>query len=330
MEQVLQQRCDTFAHNKEEIRKGFRLEYPLTHCLCALLFGDKQAHVEKMKECKRIIKAEEGLFSSFRGYAFLAMAAMLAQEDDPAARFAEVKRTYTALKKKKFWGTDFLALAAFLVRESDEQKTDELVDRAREAYRLMKDEHPFLTSSEDYGYAVMLAMSGMRPADAVAEAERCYEALRGDFFSKNAVQGLSLVLALGDGRATDKAQRAVSIFRKLKNGGQKFGTSYELPCLGVLAILPGDEDAIVQDVLDAYKCIHNHKGFGGLKLNRRERLMFASAVVAQERAGEESALSTTVANAVTNTIIAIQIALIAAITASASAAAASSSGGGNG
>ncbi len=327
MEESLMARCARFVENRDAIKSAFKFEYAMMHCLCALLYGNKKADVQKIRDCKKLIKSETSLFSFFRGNAFLAMATMLALEDDPGGRFAQVKQTYSILKAKKFWGSDFLALAAFLIREADARKEEELIDKARHIYTLVRAAHPLLTSSDDYGYATMLALSGRTAQDAASETERCYEILKSGFFSKNAVQGLCFVLAMGEGSAADKCGRAQRIYGGLKEKGYRFGTGYELPTLGVLALVPDGGGNIVTDVIEACDYLKSQKGFGTIGVGRSQRVMFASALAAQNRTDDAGgAIGVAVTTTVANIMIAIEIAIIAAVSASSAAAASSSSG----
>lgn len=324
MTDSLQTRCAQFIANKETIRSGFRLEYGTMHCLCALLYGGQKADVQKIKTCKSIIKGNTTAFSSFKSNAFLAFATLLALEDDPEKRFVEVSDIYSVFKEKKFWGSEYLAVAAFSISAGTKESIAATADKAKDIYKQMKELHPFLASSEDYGYAAMMALSRNKVSDIVTESERCYKLLEDNFFSKNAVHSLSLVLSLWEERADTKCEKVIELFRQLKERGYKYGTGYELPCLGALAMTA--DTATIEDVIETSDFLKQHRGFGALGIGKAQRIMYASALVAQDRIMGEGTLTTAVMTAVTNIILAMQMAMIAAISASASAAASSSHG----
>lgn len=120
------------------------------------------------------------------------------------------------------------------------ERYGEIAGRTRHIYELMRNEHPFLTSGEDSVFAAMLALSELTDEQIVEETEQCYRLLKPEFFSGNAVQSLSHVLALREGKAEDKCKATMELFHSLKARGCKYGTDYELATLGVLAMLPAD------------------------------------------------------------------------------------------
>ena len=324
MEQLLMERCEQFAENKEALRTGFKLEHTAMYALCAIVCGNKKVNIQRIKDCKKIIKEQTSVFSTFRSHTFLVLATMLSLEDDPQSRMADILDTYSVFKKNKFWGSDFLALSSFLIRETDHERKQWLVEKSREIYKLAKENHPFLTASEDYGYTVMLALSEQSAKDAILETEHCYDFLKNHFLSKDAVQSLSFVLALGTDTAEEKCDKAMRIFETLKQNGYKYGTGYELPGLGVLTLSANNEDQTVANVMGVYDYLKTQKGFGSLAMGRAQRVLFASALTVQDAVSGDTVLNTTLTNTVTNIIIAIEIALMAAVVASTAAVTSSS------
>ena len=71
----------------------------------------------------------------------------------------------------------------------EDSEYDPIVRKAKDIYQSMRQEHPFLTSGEDSGFAVMLALSDLTVNNAINEIERCYQQLKDNFFSKNAIIG---------------------------------------------------------------------------------------------------------------------------------------------
>lgn len=139
------------------------------------------------------------------------------------------------------------------------EKYDETAARVRHIYDLMKNEHPFLTSGEDSVFAAMLALSPMTDAEIVSETERCFELLKGEFFSSSAVQSLSHVLALGEGTPEEKCRKTMELFHGLKKKGCRYGTGYELATLGALALLPKEADSTVGELIEADHFLEKQK-----------------------------------------------------------------------
>ena len=55
-----------------------------------------------------------------------------------------------------------------------EGEADRIVSRGRVLYKRMRAEHPFLTSSEDSVFAVLMAFSDKSDDELVADMEACY------------------------------------------------------------------------------------------------------------------------------------------------------------
>ncbi|MBQ7956305.1 MAG: DUF4003 domain-containing protein [Lachnospiraceae bacterium] len=328
MRETLTTLCNQFAENKELIKEAFTWERTEMYPVCAAVFADKgkTADVEKMKACKAILKEQTGVFSDFRGNGLLALISMLALSADPKAKMQDALQMHSKLKEH-FWSSAYLPVAAMVVANMAEvEKYDELAARTKNIYDLMKNEHPFLTSGEDSVFAALLAFSELTDQQVVAEMERCYRILKPDFFSGNAVQSLSHVLALGEGSAEQKCRRVMSLYEGLRTKGCKYGTDYELATLGVLALLPVDDTTIINEMVEVDNFLAEQKGYGLFGYTKKQRLMHASMLVSSSyMENSENPAMNTAAISGTISMIAAQQAAMCAVIASTSAAAAASS-----
>lgn len=328
MNNSLQRRCELFIQNYNEIRGGFKWDSTYILPLCANIFTErgKQADAEWLKRCLNLLKQKTGVFSNFRGISRLATAALLAVKDDPEDRLDRALQVHQVLKEQ-FLNSEYLPVTAMILADlAKPAEYKEIARRTKDIYKLMKNEHPFLTSSEDSTFAALLALSDKSNVQLVEEMEKCYQLMKPRFFSGNAVQSLSHVLALGEGSAEMKCRRVEELFNALKSAGLKYGTDYELPTLGVLALLNVSVDVLAKDMAEVEAYLKKQKGFGALGIGRKQRLMYAGMLVAgeymQSDTGQE--LQTAAINGVISLVVAEQVAMCAAI-ASASAAAASAS-----
>ena len=198
--------------------------------------------------------------------------------------------------------------------------------RTRTIYSRMKKEHPFLTSGEDSTFCALMALSERADDEMIEDAEQCYRSLKSNFFfSSNAVQSLSHTLALCDGQPDIKCGKTMELFEKLESEGHRYGTDYELPTLGVLAMSGGDLDEIVQEIIEIDAWLSQQKGFGFFSsITRKQRLMYAG-IVAQRDYLDEETMQTAAINGTVSLIVAQQAAMCAAVAASAAAAASASS-----
>lgn len=331
MRQSLQSLCELFMENREIVKSAFSWENAYIYPICAAIFTDKRrrADADMLRQCRELLKEETGIFSNFRGAAKAATISMLAVSPSPEDKLNRAILIYSALKER-FFASQYLPAASMIIADiAAPEQYEEIVARTRSIYELMKDEHPILTSAEDSVYAVLLALSRHTDEQIVEETERCYELLKPEFFSGNAVQSLSHVLALGEGAAEDKCGKTLELYRQLRDNGCKYGTSYELATLGVLALLPSEQSGtIVEDIVDADAWLEEQSGYGFFGVGKKQRLMHAGMLVTGDLIGDGSSLMGSAAiGATISLIVAQQAAMCAAIAASSAASASASSGG---
>ncbi len=309
---------ENFIRNRDIIKQGFAWENGYIYPICSAIFTDKRktADAERMKECRDILKSKNSVFSDFRGISMMAMMAMMAVSDDPAAKLDRTMRVYAALKSH-FWSSQFLPVASMIIADAvEEEKYAEVADRTRKIYDLMKSEHPFLTSSEDSVFAAMLALSDLSDQQIVRETENCYKILKEEFFSANAVQSLSHVLALSEGSAESKCRATISLFNDLKENKHKYGSDYTLATLGVAAMLPADRKYVMNEIIEVDDFLSKQKGYGFFGLDSKQRIMHAAMIVVSDYIGQNDLMNGAVIGSTVSLVAAQQAAMCAAIAAS--------------
>lgn len=327
MKPTLTALCRQFIENRDTIKSSFIWESAYLYPVCAAIFSDKRQTVDESQlvRCREILYDRTGLFSAFRGMPKLVILSMMAADPAPEEKLQKALGVYDSLKTHFFTST-YLPVASMVIADLvGPEQVETIAARTRRIYDRMKDEHPFLTSSEDSVFAALLALSQLSDEQVVQETERCYRLLKPTFFSGNAVQSLSHVLALGQGTPEEKCQKTLALYNGLEQEGYPYGTSYELATLGVLAMLPASHDEVVRDVLDAAEFLSEQKGYGFFGAGKKQRLMHAGMLVASDYL--DSAVGQTMhAAAVGGTIsliVAQQAAMCAAVAASCAAASAS-------
>lgn len=320
MRESLSALCSSFIENRDIIKASFGWESAYLYPVCAAVFTDKGqlADEASLKRCQAVLKDNTGFFSSFRSTVKLVMISMMAVDREPEERLQKTLQVYDGLREH-FFISDYLPVASMMIADlAEPARYGEIAARTRHIYELMKKEHPFLTSGEDSVFAALLALSNLSDEQIAAETEECYELLKAEFFSGNAVQSLSHVLALGDGPAADKCHKAMELYHSLKNQGYKYGTSYELATLGVLAMLPADTVSIVTDVMEADDFLAGQKGYGLFGIGSRQRLMHAGMLVSSDYMGQTNhmAMHSAAIGSTVSLIAAQQAAMCAAIAAS--------------
>ena len=316
-------RCKNLIKNKETMKSAFAWEDGLTHLACAGIFINKEqtANEEMLLQCKDILKRNTGIFSNFKSTAKPMIVAMLAANENPQLLMERGLKVYDLLKEE-FMSSVYLPIAAMIIAQyADEARYAELAQRTRRIYKQMRADHPFLTSGEDSTFCALMALLDKPDEVLLGDAEECYKILKNNFFSSNAVQSLSHVLAMCDGEPKNKCQKTMELFQKLKEAGHKYGTSYELPTLGVLAMADGNQDEIAAEMAEIDQWLSEQKGFGFFSsISAKQRLMYAGMIAQQDYINDKMMQSAAV-NGVISLIVAQQAAMCAAITASAAATA---------
>ena len=253
MDQALRSRCERFLANRDTLRKAFPWENPYLHAVCAGILTQKNqtAEVDRLHDCRDLLRARTGFFSNFRGIAQEAMITLLFLEPAPQEKLDQGLRLYDALKDH-FRPSQYLPLAALLLADQvEERQYGAFAARTRAICNGMKEEHCFLTGVEDSVFAALLALSP-RPVEAlIAETEACYDRLKHrPFGTGQFTQTLSHVLALGEGSAQEKCDRTLALYDALKDRGRKYSTGHELGTLGLLTLVPGEVGALAEEVVE--------------------------------------------------------------------------------
>lgn len=325
----LQLKCDLFAENYQILKKNFKWEYSMMLRLAAIIYANAglKADVEAIKKAKEIIKNNTGIFSTFKDISFFVLSTLFSLEKNPEDKFLKTKRIYDEMKKIGFRSSPYLTLAAFFVaNQTEDQNVAAVIGRAKEFYDSMKREHKFLTSSDDYGYAAMLATTDLEVAMTIKEMEICYELLKKNFGIGNELQSLTHVLAMGEEHAQVKCERVLKLFESLNRKDCKTSKYHNLANLGILVLISEDVEKLTDEIAEVSQYLLEKKGFGRWSISKQDRTLFSSVLVVDEYLNDmkKNSITMTLTNSITNLIIAQQTAMIIAVS-SASAAAASSS-----
>lgn len=318
--------CTLLTDNRELVKSVFTWDSGLMHLACAAIYVSKgkQVNVPVLRECKELLSQKVGVFSNFRSTARSPIVSMLAVSEDPERTLKYGLQVYQLLKKE-FWSSSYLPLTAMVIAQmADPSQYESIASRTKKIYNLLKSNHPFLTSQEDSANCALLALSDKPDHELINDMESCYQLLRPNFFSSNAIQSLSHVLALDQRNVAEKCKKTMELFNGLKYEGYKYGTYYELPTLGVLALIDGSKEKMIKEIIEVNNWLSHQKGFGFFSsISSKQRLMYAG-IVTQLEYMNTNLMESTVVNSTISLIIAQNTAMCAAITASTAAAASTS------
>ena len=309
-------KLELLASNKNAIDKGFYFEMGMSQVVAGLLFAGagQEADIEKMKEARNILKKKTGVFSAFRDATELVLLARMAMAPDMEQYIDDLIDVFNVLMKGKVFEDSYMVLTAMIIvdrgRKADAEEikttTDEIMKR-------MSKLHPILTSSEDLALAALLAMSGRTVDDVIFDMEECYKYTKKELKLKaesNSIQALSQILAITGGDIKAKCDKVAELFEAFKENGSKFGTYLEFPALGTLLDVEVPTDVLVPEIIEAADFLKKSKGFGGLSMDKKTRLMFAALLAGEVYSGGSSGAAYSAVNnaVVTNSAIAMVIA----------------------
>ena len=285
MKPELEKLCADYIANRDTVGKAFRWDSSDLYTVCANVFCacGQAADVDRLKECREIIKKHTGLFSKFRSSKVRAiLSSMLSLGEKPEERMA-LANEYFNLLKRHFKGTEYLVLTAFLLTDlADQTLTEDTAVRGKQIYRRMNQKHRILTNKTDSVFAMLMAFSGKSEDELVDETEACYQALRKHFSNGGAVQTAAQVLALNAGTPEEKAQRLSALYDALTEAGIKYGHADELAPLAALSLSDTPVPALVDEIKEADEFLKDQKGYGTKEEELRKRSMHAVMIVSDQ------------------------------------------------
>lgn len=315
---------EKFAANTRRVKENFFWQAPMNKRLAALFYtaAGKEADCDAIRRCHEMMKGSTGIFSMFRGNSALSIATLLSLAEDPSALFDHTLAVYDQMKEAGFWSSDYLAVAAFQIAlHGRPEDASRIVSRAKDFYDGMKSSHWFLTGQDDYIFAAMLGLSDVEVERGVADIEGLYGELKPAFLLGNGVQALAQVLLLG-GEAAQNVPRVLDLRKALRERGIRLDREYTLSSLGVLALLPGREREIADEVAEAAELLRRQQGFGVWSVGKQELALLSASLTAYNKVDEAQSglLASTLSTSITNIIIAQQAAVAASSAAAAAAA----------
>lgn len=311
MKELLRTGCELLADNKDLIRKSFAWDMDLMSVAGSVIFtgAGKVVDTERMKECQRILKKHEGIFSEFRNNMSIPVLCKMALAEDPEKYLLELMEINGKLSKGKVLGSEYIALTALAIKEEHMAgSVDGIVEKTKQLLKKMTKVHPFLTSEEDMAFAALLAMTDKSVDEIVEEAEECFEYMKKKFpFHNNAVQSLSHVLTLCEGEPAEKCEKACAIYQALLERGVKYGMDYELASLGALVNIDMTPAELASEIAEASEYLKTRKGFGNWGMGSKARAMFAALMAVQAFAPNSVAMDASVLNTSLAIVIAEEI-----------------------
>ena len=282
MNEQLMNECRKYLSCKEELTKVFKFEMDSILAVCAADVCSKGMAVdaEKIKACEKILKKNIGIFSRFRGNMGLPLIMMLARADDPEEKLKQAT-DYHKMLKKYHSDSEYLAYsAAVLTDMTTQERIEEIAERGKRIYQLMKKEHRFLTSYEDVVFALLLAFSKKSDETMIEEMEECYRILKERRFDEDTIQSISHIFTLTEGTPKEKCSRLTALFDALAAAGKKYSKDHELAVLAALSLSDTPVEELAAEIIAVNDELAQQKGYKGVfGTDKQTTLMHAVMIV---------------------------------------------------
>lgn len=330
MDSTLIRKVDLLSENYDILKTKFKWDPPLVKYFGSMVYAMKGQNIdaEKIDEIKKYIKEHTSWTSYFRTTNSFMLSCLLSFEQNYEQFFNDTLSAFEKMKEDGIKNSLYTPWAAYTIaKEVQRGDYDFKIKRMKEFYSGMKKKHFFITSSDDYVFSAILAITDLDINITLEKIEETYNFLNKlGFIKGNDLQTLSHVLVLGEEDTNTKCERAAEIYKKLKE--KKCSLKYSaLSSLGVLTLICDNTDKIVNDVKEVYDYMYTKKGFGFWNISSHVRAILSSNIVSSYYIDgiNRGILPVTLANSINSIIIAQnQAAIVAACSAGAAAASSNS------
>lgn len=319
-----------FEKNFKMAKHAYTLNSSMEAAGCASAFiGDTEPVSEdQFLRAKLIVKKNTKILSTLgHGNARQIVAAAVSTSVDPEKAMKKIAEIHRKLDKK-FFNSDYLVLSAVMIYKNvSEDRYEEVIDRTRKIYSLMRKDHPMITGREDLINVTLMALTNVAVEAITYRCEQDFQALKKHYHLKNNIQYLAGMLSIFDGAPDELAEGAKETQKNLKEHGVRFD-AYGLPIIGAISALisKADRDLVCRQISEVSDRLKSIRGMGSWGAGKRIRNMIATAIVIDAYAEDkDSRIRASVSAAIVSAIIAAEMAAIVAASAAASSAAASSS-----
>ena len=327
MDNPLDVSCKIFIQNRDIIKTTFKWDSNYMFPICSSIFIGKGTipNKETLVKCNQLLKENTSSFSNFNSILKPVIVSTLSTYTNPQMNLKNALKIYDMLKKE-FRSSEYLVVSSMMLAELnlDNDEYVHVINKSREIYKLLKLNHPLLTSNEDIVFCTFAALSPNPPEHISKSAEECYVLLKPYFSSANAVQSLAHIISLYDGNPSEKVAKVITLYNTLKSKGYKYGKGYDLASIGILAMLPLTLDKIIEDLVYLDNFLSTQKGYGLFGFSKCNKLMHASMLLCSHYLEDSIKTNIPALTFTLSLFIAQQfVIIITCITASAAASAAS-------
>ncbi|WP_445430127.1 DUF4003 family protein [Bacillus atrophaeus] len=263
----LQNNVNNYISIYTELKK--QLKWKIAHegllmlTASAYIVNKREFDFRRFYDLSNYIKANVGMFSTLNSHHRFTIASILDIhfQDKAKEQFQAFSDLYEDMLKQGFKRDIFTYLSALIVLtgKSEQKTAKEIMSAASSIYQLMKQQHYFLTSTQNYPFAVMLAGIDKEKTALMEQAESSFQKLSAAGFKKGQnLQFLSQILALHQEKDTDElASRCHEMFRSI-NELYKKPKDIHYPDIDLLTFLEEPEKDI-STVIETVQLLNKEK-----------------------------------------------------------------------
>ncbi len=295
MNEKLRTICDTVSKNIQTASTFYKIEYKSSFVAYGITNSDCEPSLDKIEECKQLIKEQVGSSYTLGMYApRMMMVSKASRSDDPLGTVNKIKETYGIFSKIFGESATVATLSALLADYPGDINV--LAAKSKEIMDILKKRHPVLgVSSSDHHIIALMAASDKSADEVINEADRLFDAMKKEFrFAKEDAYTLSYMLSSLSEPFEWKMKAAIALRDDLKASKAGFGGYRTITMLAPLTLMSmrTDRSVLVNQIKEADKFFSEQKIIGGtFGLGDSLRHMLAAACVLKAEGEDENTLS---------------------------------------
>ncbi len=267
MDEILQVNIEKMKHTYEKMYKAYKWSANgLILHFSAMIYTiyDKPFDREEFQRVQSYVKKNVGMFSHYRATEFYSIPTLLLTKyKDPEAAFSTLVEYEQKIKEHGLKGTGvYIGMAAnILLNCCESGQAEERIAKSMTLYKQIKAHHPWLTSSEDIPFTVLMTGLSKDVEEIVHEMELYYEKLQEVGFKKSGgLQTLSHILMMGTSDMDIKSKNCKEVYDFFAQHKIKLYTS-QYGLLGFFALLGESRIQASKDTLEAYQYLLGQKKY---------------------------------------------------------------------
>ncbi len=291
--QRYQPKAEKFVEQYRILKEAFPMQdsHVLMYASTVFINANKTLNTAHIEQNIELLKQSTTLFSRFRGSNTFRVAIELSVAENAEKLLRDSQEIYQLMVHENFKKSGDLPIAAlYLAKDVGLKDAPQAIAKARAIFDHMNKRHFWLTGTDDYIYACLLAGSDLSIASINDSCRYYYEALSAAEIKKNnALQSVTHVLTLG------RAPRAELVDTFLRAIAQLDANDYHvrthvLPIVALLTIIGKTPSALINRAIDLSNWLKQNDYFNAFNVDANIRLAIAAAIITDYHANDDGLL----------------------------------------